>query len=824
MKQYQITGMSCAACSARVEQAVSAVPGVSACTVNLLTNTMTVDGEASADAVVAAVVAAGYGVRQDDTHTPTDNGTSDTAVVRRRLIASLGCLVVLMYVSMGHTMWGWPLPAFFEGNAVAVGLLQLLLSAAVLVINQSFFIRGYGAILRGAPNMDTLVALGSTASFGYSTVALFLATQAAMRGEIDAATHLVHGLYFEAAAMIPALITLGKLLEARSKGKTTNALRQLMQLTPQTATVVRDGREVVVPVEQVARGDIFVVRPGETVPVDGVVLEGQSALNEAALSGESNPVDKGVGDTVSAATLNQSGFLRCEATRVGEDTTLAQIIQLVSDAAAGKAPIAKLADRVAGVFVPVVMAIAAVTTLVWLWCDATAGAALARGVAVLVISCPCALGLATPVAIMVGNGVGARNGILFKTAEALEQAGKTRTVILDKTGTITAGEPQVTAIMPADGVDEDALLTLAASLEQPSEHPLARAVLSAAEQRGLAVHTVTDFQALVGNGVTAMYDHHRLCGGSVAFLQTVATVSEEWQTRADAFAQAGNTPLLFFEDDRPLGILAVADTIKEDSAEAIHALQAMGLRVVMLTGDNERTAHAIAKQVGVDEVVAGVMPDGKEAVVRAWQQHGQVMMVGDGINDAPALTRADCGVAIGAGTDVAIDAADVVLVKNRLSDVPAAIRLSRATLRNIQQNLFWAFLYNSLGIPLAAGVFIPWLGWELHPMFGALAMSLSSVCVVTNALRLNGARLYPRQKAKKASRGTMRNKTLRVEGMMCSHCEAQVQKALQRLDGVVSAEADHRTGMVRVRLARAVDDALLRDAVEAEEYTVREIR
>lgn len=804
MEQYRVTGMTCAACSARVEKAVSAVDGVTMCSVNLLTNSMTVDGSASADSITAAVIKAGYGIgpMQDAAEKEDDAAVKR---LRRRLIVSVAVLVVLMYVSMGHTMWGAPLPTFLTSDPLRIGLVQLVLSAVVLVINRRFFVSGVKGVFRGAPNMDTLVALGAAASFGYSVAVL-----------CTASAGMLHDLYFETAAMIPALITVGKTLEARSKGRTTTALRELLKLAPKTATVVRDGEEIIVPVEQVQVGDVFVVRPGDTVAVDGEVIDGHSAVNESALTGESIPVDKAVGDTVSAATLNQSGFLTCRATRVGEDTTLAQIVRMVSDAAAGKAPIAKLADTVAGVFVPIVMGIAVITAVIWLLTGATVGFAVARGVAVLVISCPCALGLATPVAIMVGNGVGAKHGILFKTAAALEHTGKADVVVLDKTGTITAGLPQVTAVMPSDTVTENELLTVAASLEKQSEHPLARAVLEEAERRGLTLFPVTEFRALHGNGVTATADG-QLYGGSVAYIDTVVPVSDDWKSRAAVAAEAGQTPLLFVRDEHVLGLIAVADVIKSDSAEAIGELRHMGLRVVMLTGDNERTARAIGEQVGVDEVIAGVLPDGKEAAIRALQQHGRVVMVGDGINDAPALTRADIGMAIGAGTDVAIDAADVVLMNDRISDVAAAIRLGRATLRNIKQNLFWAFLYNSLGIPLAAGAFIPLFAWEMNPMIGALAMSLSSVCVVSNALRLNRVRLYPNAPKRIT-------KTMVIEGMMCEHCEAAVKKALEAVAGVVSAEANHTKGVAVVTLHTEVDNDVLRKAVEAEEYEVKGIK
>ena len=827
MQQYTVTGMSCAACSARVEKAVSAVAGVTACSVNLLTHSMGVEGTADAEAIVAAVEAAGYGAALKGEDKPADEAIKDTETpaLRRRLMASLGFLAVLMYVSMGHMMWGWPLPPFFEGNPMAVGLLQLVLSGAVMVINQRFFVSGIRGVLHGAPNMDALVALGSGAAFGYSTVVLFLMAGALAQGDGAAAMHYGHGLYFESAAMILALITVGKMLEARSKGKTTNALRELMRLAPKTATVVRDGTEVTVPVEQVRRGDVFVVRPGETVPVDGVVLEGHSAVNEAALTGESIPVDKEAGNTVSAATLNQSGFLRCEATRVGEDTTLSQIIRMVSDAAATKAPIAKIADKVSGVFVPIVLLIAVMTVAVWLFTGATVGYALARGISVVVISCPCALGLATPVAIMVGNGVGAKHGILFKTAASLEQTGKVNIVALDKTGTITAGEPQVTAVLPAAGFSETELLRLAGSLEQYSEHPLARAVLRETQARGVAAEEVTAFEALPGNGLRAQRGGAAICGGSLKFISEQVPVPETLRGEAERLAEAGNTPLLFAEGGTLVGILAVADVVKPDSPAAVAQLQKMGLRVVMLTGDNERTARAVGAMAGVDEVIAGVLPDGKEAVVRELQTQGRVAMVGDGINDAPALTRADTGMAIGAGTDVAIDAADVVLVNSRLSDVPAAIRLSRATLRNIRQNLFWAFLYNSLGIPLAAGVFIPLFGWELEPMFGALAMSLSSFCVVTNALRLNFIRLRSEttEPTVQNKEENAVNKTIKIEGMMCGHCSGHVKTALEALDGVAAAAVSHETGTAEVTLSEPITDEALKAAVEAQGYTVTEI-
>ncbi len=809
MEQYTVTGMSCAACAARVEKAVAAVAGVSSCAVNLLTNILAVEGTATADAVTAAVTGAGYGIALRGGQPKAEAApTDETAPLKRRLTASVVFLAVLMYLSMGHGMWGWPVPPVLESNPTALALLQLLLSAAVLVVNQRFFISGFRGLLHAAPNMDTLVALGSAAAFGYSTAVVF----SMLYSTPAAAAHAYHGLYFESAAMIVTLITVGKLLEARAKGKTTTALRELMQLAPQTATVVRDGAEMTVPIAAVRRGDVFVVRPGEVIPADGVVLDGHSAVNEAALTGESLPVDKGVGASVAAATLNQSGYLRCEATRVGEDTTLSSIIRMVSDAAATKAPIAKLADRVSSVFVPVVLAIAAVTVVAWLLAGATGGEALSHGIAVLVISCPCALGLATPVAIMVGSGVGARHGILFKTATALETAGRVDTVVLDKTGTVTAGEPRVVALYPADGIDGDDLLRTAVSLEHKSEHPLAKAIVKEAAVRGIEPQTVTAFEAVAGLGLTAQQDGAVLRGGNAAFVG----VPSAWRERLDAVAESGATPLLFSRDEQFFGGIAVADTVKEDSPAAIRALRDMGLRVVLLTGDNTRTAQAVGAQVGVDEVIAEVLPDGKEEVIRALQQEGRVAMVGDGINDAPALTRADIGMAIGAGTDVAMDAAEVVLVNNRLTDVVAAIRLGRATLRNIRENLFWAFAYNVLGIPLAAGVFVNLLGWSLHPMFGALAMSLSSVCVVSNALRLNLVRLH----GKKQPPVT---KILVIDGMMCAHCEAHVKQALEAIAGV-TATVSQAAGTAVVTLATPVDDAVLKAAVEAEDYTVTHIR
>ena len=850
MEQYNVTGMSCAACSARVEKAVSKVPGVTACSVSLLTNSMGVEGTASPDAIVRAVEEAGYGAspKQAAGAAPaSDAGAAldaladhETPRLKRRLIASLGFLLVLMYFSMGHMMWGWPLPAWFEGNHVAVALVQMLLAVAVMVINQKFFVSGFKSLAHGAPNMDTLVALGSSASFVWSTYAVFVMTDAQLHGDGARVMEYMMELYFESAAMILTLITVGKMLEARSKGRTTDALKSLMKLAPQTATLLRDGSEVTVPIGQVRRGDQFVVRPGENIPVDGLVLEGASAVNESALTGESIPVDKAPGDAVSAATVNQSGFLRCEATRVGEDTTLSQIIRMVSDAAATKAPIAKIADRVSGVFVPAVIAIAVVTTAAWLLLGRDLAFALARGISVLVISCPCALGLATPVAIMVGNGLGAKNGILFKTAASLEAAGRTQIVALDKTGTITRGEPEVTDLLPAEGVTEGELLTLAAALEQKSEHPLARAVLAYAAARQLDPPEVTDFAALPGNGLTARLAGRSVYAGSFSFIQTQAPVPAALAGQAQALAEQGKTPLFFGGEGRLLGVIAVADTIKEDSPDAIRQLQAMGIRVVMLTGDNQRTAEAIGRQAGVDQVIAGVLPDGKESVIRALSEKGKVAMVGDGINDAPALTRADTGIAIGAGTDVAIDAADVVLMNSRLSDVPAAIRLSRATLRNIHENLFWAFIYNVIGIPLAAGLLIP-LGLTLNPMFGAAAMSLSSFCVVSNALRLNLFQLHSAAKDKairpvelppapapapaacpivNQTEVTAMKKTIKIEGMMCGHCEATVKKALEALPQVDAAQVSHTAGTAVVTLNADVADDVLTQAVEAKDYKV----
>ena len=831
--------MSCAACSARVEKAVGKVPGVTSCSVSLLTNSMGVEGTASPEAVIKAVQDAGYGAsekgaaKQSASMAENEKALEDhaTPALKRRLIWSVGFLIVLMYFSMGHMMWGWPLPGFYNDNHVAMGLTQLLLTVIIMVINQKFFISGFKSLWHRAPNMDTLVALGATAAFVYSTYALFAMTGAQVRGDMDAVMDYMMDFYFESAAMILTLITVGKMLEARSKGKTTDALKSLMKLAPKTATVVRGGQEVTVPVDQVQKDDVFVVRPGESVPVDGVVLEGTSAVNESALTGESVPADKAPGDAVSAATVNQSGFLRCRATRVGEDTTLSQIIRMVSDAAATKAPIAKIADKVSGVFVPAVIGIALVTTVVWLLIGKPVGYALARGISVLVISCPCALGLATPVAIMVGSGLGAKNGILFKTAASLEETGRIEIVALDKTGTITSGEPRVTDILPAEGVSADELLRLANTLERRSEHPLAKAILEYAKEQNVSAEEVADFQALPGNGLTATLDGKMLCGGNDTFIAAAAPVSTEMKAQAAKLAEAGKTPLWFSYDGKLLGVVAVADVIKEDSPQAVRELQNMGIRVVMLTGDNERTAKAIGAQAGVDQVIAGVLPDGKEREIRKLKTEGKVAMVGDGINDAPALTRADIGVAIGAGTDVAIDAADVVLMKSRLSDVPAAIRLSRATLRNIHENLFWAFFYNMIGIPLAAGVFIP-LGLTLNPMFGAAAMSLSSFCVVSNALRLNLFKLrdarhdHKRVKHSKNHETKEKNemeKTMKITGMMCGHCEARVKKALEAVEGVAEAKVSHESGTAVVTLNAPVDDAVLKKAVEDQDYKVTDI-
>ena len=841
MELYIVTGMSCAACSARVEKAVSKVPGVTSCSVSLLTNSMGVEGTASEQEIIKAVTDAGYGAAKkgegaEKTQSQAASAGEDmlkdreTPVLKRRLVASLGFLIVLMYFSMGHMMWGWPVPGFMKDNHVMMGLLQMLLTIVVMVINQKFFISGFKGLIHRAPNMDTLVALGSGASFVYSTYALFAMTDAQMRGDMDAVMSYMHDFYFESAAMILALITVGKMLEARSKGKTTDALKGLMKLAPKTAVVIRDGKEVQVSIEQVQKGDCFIVKPGENIPVDGEVIEGNSAVNESALTGESIPVDKAVGDKVSAATVNQSGYLKCRATRVGEDTTLSQIIQMVSDAAATKAPIAKIADRVSGVFVPTVITIAVITMIVWLIAGQSIGFALSRGIAVLVISCPCALGLATPVAIMVGNGMGARNGIMFKTAVSLEETGKMQIVALDKTGTITSGEPKVTDIIPAAGVTEDTLLKCAYALENKSEHPLARAILEKAKEENAGIEEVTGFQALPGNGLTAILDGHTLYGGNHTFISSKVSVDGDIQKEAEQLAEAGKTPLFFGNEDRLLGVIAVADVIKEDSPQAIKELQNMGIHVVMLTGDNERTAKAIGQQAGVDEVIAGVLPEGKEQVIRKLKEKGKVAMVGDGINDAPALTRADMGIAIGAGTDVAIDAADVVLMKSRLSDVPAAIRMSRATLRNIHENLFWAFFYNIIGIPLAAGVWYPLFGWKLNPMFGAAAMSLSSFCVVSNALRLNLFKMYDASKDKKLKekkRSKKEDKTMKkvmhIEGMMCGHCEAAVKKALEALPQVDEAVVSHEAGTAELTLNAEIAEDVLKKTVEDKDYTVTSV-
>ena len=860
MKQYTVTGMSCAACSARVEKAVSKVDGVTSCSVSLLTNSMGVEGSATDAQIVEAVEQAGYGASPKGTATELENDKANNsleqlkaaqdALVDRetpklvnRLIASLIFLVVLMYFSMGHMMWGWPLPEFFNGNHVAMGLLQLLLTVAVMVINQKFFISGFKGLIHGAPNMDTLVALGSAASFGYSVYALFAMTAAQVKGDMDAVMSYMHEFYFESAAMILALITVGKMLEAHSKGKTTDALKSLMQLAPKTAIVIRDGVEQEISVDAVLKGDIFVVRPGENIPVDGEIIDGTTAVNESALTGESIPVDKQPKDAVSAATVNQSGFIKCRATRVGEDTTLSQIIQMVSDAAATKAPIAKIADRVSGVFVPAVITIAVITIIAWLIAGETVGFALARGISVLVISCPCALGLATPVAIMVGNGKGAKSGILFKTAASIEVTGRTQIVALDKTGTITSGEPKVTDIVPDEtffegtGNNAGKLLAIAASVEAKSEHPLAKAIMERAKTDEISVAEVTDFSAVVGNGLTAILADKMIKAGNLAFVSKFVKVSDDMRAKAVEFSKEGKTPLFFAADDRLCGIIAVADTIKEDSPEAVRQLKNMGIRVVMLTGDNEQTANAIGKQAGVDEVIAGVLPDGKEAVIRKLKKQGRVAMVGDGINDAPALTRADMGIAIGAGSDVAIDAADVVLMKSRLIDVPAAVRLSRATLTNIHENLFWAFFYNVIGIPLAAGLWYPLLGWKLNPMFGAAAMSLSSFCVVTNALRLNLCRVYDPKHDRKAtpdrknktdkpneSEEKSMTKTMNIEGMMCGHCEARVKKALEALDAVSEAAVSHESGTAVVTLSSDISDEKLKETVEAEDYKVTSIQ
>ena len=843
MRQYNVTGMSCAACSARVEKAVGKVPGVTSCSVSLLTNSMGVEGDVLPEQIIAAVEQAGYGASEKGAGEKKQSGADATAledketpVLKRRLIASVGFLLVLMYFSMGHMMWGWPLPAWFEDNHIAMGLVQLLLAGIVMVINQKFFISGFKSLWHRSPNMDTLVAMGSMASFLWSVYVLFAMTRAQVDGNMEAVMDYMMDFYFESAAMILTLITVGKMLEARSKGKTTDALKGLMNMAPKTAVLVKGEKEVTVPIEQVEKGDIFVVRPGESIPVDGKILEGHSAVNEAALTGESIPVDKEEGDLVSAATINQSGFIRCEATRVGEDTTLSQIIRMVSDAAATKAPIAKIADKVSGVFVPVVILIAVVTTIVWLLAGQNVGYALARGISVLVISCPCALGLATPVAIMVGNGMGAKNGILFKTAVSLEEAGRVQIVALDKTGTITSGEPRVTDLVCEPGYDEKTLLELAGALEKKSEHPLAKAVLLEIAQRKIATKELEDFQALAGNGMTGILEGHRLLGGSMKYISGQVTVGKQVKNQAQILAKQGKTPLLFAKDDVLIGMIAVADVIKEDSPKAVQELQNMGIRVVMLTGDNEQTAKAIGVQAGVDQVIAGVLPDGKEAVIRKLKEYGKVAMVGDGINDAPALTRADIGIAIGAGADVAIDAADVVLMKSRLSDVPAAVRLSRATLRNIHENLFWAFFYNIIGIPLAAGVWIPIFGWTLNPMFGALAMSLSSFCVVSNALRLNLFKVkdshrdykiknevtLPQWEASKGEKNM--TKTMTIKGMMCGHCEARVKKTLEELEHVTEAQVSHEKGTAVVSMETEVADEVLKKAVEDQGYQVENIQ
>ena len=838
MKQYTVTGMSCAACSARVEKAVSKVPGVTSCSVSLLTNSMGVDGDVSEQAVISAVEAAGYDAapKEQGISEGTQNMYSsqeealadhETPVLKRRLWWSVGFLAVLMYISMGHMMWGWPLPHFFDNNHVAMGLAQMLLTIIIMVINQKFFISGFKSLFHGAPNMDTLVAMGSAAAFVYSTYALFAMTGAQVNGDMAAVMSYMHEFYFESAAMILTLITVGKMLEARSKGRTTDALKGLMKLAPKTATIIKDGAEKVVPVEAVAKDDIFVVRPGENIPVDGVVVEGSSAVNESALTGESIPVDKAEGDNVSAATINRSGFIKCRATRVGEDTTLSQIIQMVSDAAATKAPIAKVADKVSGVFVPAVITIAVITIIAWLIAGQSFGFALARGISVLVISCPCALGLATPVAIMVGNGMGARNGILFKTAVSLEETGRIQVVALDKTGTITRGEPEVTDIIPAEGYTENELLGKALALEVKSEHPLAGAIVRRGSENDITPDEVTEFAALPGNGLKARLAGSVITGGSLSYISNLVNVPEDMKKQADSLAGLGRTPLLFAEDDRLIGIIAVADVIKEDSPGAVEELKNMGIHVVMLTGDNERTARAIGAQAGVDEVIAGVLPDGKESVIRSLKKRGRVAMVGDGINDAPALTRADIGIAIGAGTDIAMDAADIVLMKSSLADVPAAVRLSRATLTNIHENLFWAFFYNVIGIPLAAGVWIPLFHWQLNPMFGAAAMSLSSFCVVSNALRLNLFDMHNAKKDKKIKeKNNMKKennsmeKTMNIEGMMCGHCEATVKKALEAVDGVSEAVVSHENGTAAVKLEKPVDDSVLRKAVEDHDYKV----
>ena len=849
MEQYIVTGMSCAACSARVEKAVSQIPGVTSCSVSLLTNSMSVEGSALSEEIITAVQDAGYGAalknakqnQHDRTNSIEDTlKDRETPILKRRLIASLGFLIILMYVSMGHMMWGWPLPSFFNNNHIAMGLLQLLLTIVIMVINQKFFTSGFKSLWRRTPNMDTLVALGSTAAFIYSTFALFAMTDAQVKGNADAVMSYMHEFYFESAAMILALITVGKMLEARSKGKTTNALKGLMQLAPKTATLIRDNKEIVVPVEQVAIGDIFVVRPGENIPVDGIILDGDSAVDESTLTGESIPVDKSVGNTVSAGTLNQSGFIRCEATRVGEDTTLSQIIQMVSNAAASKAPIAKVADKVSGVFVPAVITIAVITVIIWLLLGQTIGFALARGISVLVISCPCALGLATPVAIMVGNGMGAKHGIMFKTAVSLEETGKTQIIALDKTGTITSGKPQVTDMVPVEGISEEELLSIAYALEKKSEHPLAHAILQKAEEAQIHDNLeIKNFLAVAGNGLSGKIDKETVYGGNQRFIEKYAKIPLSMIKKSEELANQGKTPLFFACDEQLIGIIAVADVIKEDSPQAVKELQNMGIRVVMLTGDNERTAKAIGKQAGVDHVIAGVLPEGKESVIRDLKEKGKVAMVGDGINDAPALTRADMGIAIGAGTDIAIDAADVVLMKSRLSDVPAAIRLSRATLKNIHENLFWAFIYNIIGIPLAAGAWYMLLGWKLNPMFGAAAMSLSSFCVVTNALRLNLFKMHDASKDQKIKNSVVleeiqvqnitkqeektMKKTMKIEGMMCGHCEAAVKKALESLEGVEEAIVSHEEGTAVVSMTNEVSDDVLTQTVEDKDYKVTEI-
>ena len=838
MKQYNVTGMSCAACSTRVEKAVTKLEGVTACSVSLLTNSMGVEGEVAPETVIRAVEEAGYGAslkgaekKQSVSEQEDALKDRETPILKKRLFSSIIFLIILMYISMGHMMWNWPLPAFFMDNHVAMGLLQLLLTVIIMVINQKFFISGFKSLFHKAPNMDTLVALGSSAAFVYSTYALFAMTDAQVKGDMDAVMHYMHEFYFESAAMILTLITVGKMLEAHAKGKTTDALKGLMQLAPKTAVILKDGKEQEVSIEQVKKGDLFVVRPGENIPVDGIIVEGSSAINESALTGESIPVDKEKEDDIFAATINQSGFLTCEATKVGEDTTLSKIIQMVSDAAATKAPIAKVADKVSGVFVPVVILLALLTIAVWLLAGESVGFSLARGISVLVISCPCALGLATPVAIMVGNGVGAKNGILFKTAESIEQTGKMDMIALDKTGTITKGEPTVTDVIPGEGITEEALVEYAASLESKSEHPLASAIIQYAGEQNIQMDEVTEFTALPGNGLTAKQKGEQLFGGNQIWIQKQVTIADTILQKAEMLAKEGKTPLFFAKEKTFLGIIAVADVIKEDSARAVKQLQDMGLRVVMLTGDNENTAKAIGRQAGVDQVIADVLPEGKEQVVRQLQKQGKVAMVGDGINDAPALTRADMGIAIGAGTDIAIDAADVVLMKSRLLDVPAAIRLSRATLKNIHENLFWAFFYNVIGIPLAAGIWIPIFGWKLNPMFGAAAMSLSSFCVVTNALRLNLCRLYDtkkdrkrKQRKQKQQEDAIMTKTMKIEGMMCGHCEARVKKALEALPQVTEAEVSHKNGTAVVTLAEEISDAELTKAVEEQDYTVTSVQ